>query len=138
MQPAKSTQMVLDRPAILRHLSGQSVRFEPGVPVGVAPQLVKTAIGMGAKVVDGVTPDLIEATITINHGPVDPGERLEEITRVVALMIARNDREEWTGTGTPNINRVIELVGYKVQKSEVLQALMDARKQNAVEEVTGG
>ena len=138
MKAKKSTKMVLDRRATLRHLSGQSVQFEPGVPVGVAPQLVKTAIGMGAKMVDGNTPNLAEEEPTpVNRGPVDPEERIEEITEVVAQMIERNDRDEWTGTGTPNVQRVTELLGYKVQKQEVVDAFAKARRTGGEEVVSG-
>jgi hypothetical protein len=132
MREKRSTKMVLDRRATLRHLSGQSVTFEPGVPVGVAPQLVKSAIGMGAKVVDGVTPNLLDEEPTpVNRGPIDPDERMQEITEVVAQMIERNDRDEWTGTGTPNVQRVTELLGYKVQKNEVVDAFAKARHKGA-------
>lgn len=138
MREKKSTKMVLDRRATLRHISGQSVQFEPGVPIGVAPQLVKSAIGMGAKVVDGNTPTFDEQEATpINRGPIDPDERIEEITEVVKQMIERNDRDEWTGTGTPNIQRVTELLGYKVQKNEVVDAFAKARKKGAEEVVSG-
>ena len=138
MRQKKSTQMVLDRRATLRHITGQSVTFEPGVPIGVAPQLVKSAISMGAKMVDGKTPDLSEdEAAPINRGPVDPEERMEEITEVVAAMIQRNDRDEWTGTGTPNVQRVTELLGYKVQKNEVVDAFAAARAGDGEEVVSG-
>ena len=124
----KSTQMVLDRKATLRHKIGQSFRFEPGIPVGIPPQCVKAVIAIGGKVVDGPTPDLEEdVSNKPNFGPIDPEERLEEITEVVKKMIERNDRDEWTGTGTPNVHRVTELLGYKVQKSEVVEAFAMAR-----------
>ena len=133
----KSTPMVLDRKAVLRHLSGHSIRFEPGVPIGVPPMLVKSAIGMGAKVVDGDTPNIFdeEQSKKPMAGPIDPGERLDEIIEVVSKMIERNDRDEWTGTGTPNVNRVAELVGYKVQKEEVVAAFAKAREENPEETV---
>lgn len=138
MRQKKSTQMVLDRRATLRHITGQSITFEPGVPIGVAPQLVKSAISMGAKMVDGKTPDLSEdEAAPINRGPVDPEERMEEITEVVAAMIQRNDRDEWTGTGTPNVQRVTELLGYKVQKNEVVDAFAAARAGGGEEVVSG-
>lgn len=138
MRKKTSTKMVLDRRATLRHISGQSVQFEPGVPIGVAPQLVKTAIGMGAKMVDGNTPDLSEDQPTpVNRGPIDPEERMEEIVEVVEKMIDRNDRDEWTGTGTPNVQRVTELLGYKVQKDEVVDAFAKARAVGEEEVVSG-
>jgi len=134
MRPKTSTQMVLDRKATLRHLCGQSIVFEPGVPVGVPPQMIKSAIGMGAKVHDGDTPDLSEEEHKQpNAGPVDPEERMEEIVKVVSEMIERNNREEWTGTGVPKVQRVTELVGYKVQKQEIVDAFAMAR--NNPEEV---
>jgi hypothetical protein len=46
-------------------------------------------------------------------------------------MIERNDRDEWTGTGTPNVQRVTELLGYKVQKNEVVDAFAKARHKGA-------
>lgn len=138
MRKKTSTKMVLDRRATLRHISGQSVQFEPGVPIGIAPQLVKTAIGMGAKMVDGNTPDLSEDQPTpVNRGPIDPEERMEEIVEVVEKMIDRNDRDEWTGTGTPNVQRVTELLGYKVQKDEVVDAFAKARAVGEEEVVSG-
>jgi len=133
-----SSKMVLDRRATLRHISGQSIAFEPGVPIGVPPQLVKSAIGMGATMSEGKTPDLSEPSPVVpNRGPADPDERLEEITVVVKEMIARNERSEWTGTGTPNIQRVTELLGYKVQKTEVVEAFGLAKQENVPEVVTG-
>lgn len=138
MKQKKSTKMVLDRRATLRHLTGQSIQFEPGVPIGVAPQLIKTAISMGAKMVDGNTPDLSEDEPTpMNRGPVDPEERMQEITEIVSQMIERNDRDEWTGTGTPNVQRVTELLGYKVQKNEVVDAFAAARASGGEEVVSG-
>lgn len=129
MRPNKSTQMVLDRKATIRHLCGQSIRFEPGVPIGVPPQMVKSAVSIGAKVYNGDTPDFSEeeANNRLNAGPVDPDERQEDILKVVKEMIARNERSEWTGTGVPKITRVTELVGYKVQKEEIVAAFAAAR-----------
>jgi hypothetical protein len=138
MRPQTSSKMVLDRRAVLRHITGQSIQFEPGVPIGVPPQLVKSAISMGARMTDGKTPDLAESeAMPVNRGPVDPDERMVEITEIVVQMIERNDREEWTGTGTPNVQRVTELLGYKVQKNEVVDAFAKARQKDHIETSTG-
>lgn len=130
MRTREPLQMQLDRTAILRHkATGMSFKFEPGKPVRIPPQCIKAAISMGARVVDGDTPDIFnEEKPQVNHGPIDPEERLEEIVEVVTQMIERNDRDEWTGTGTPSVPRVTELLGYKVQKSEVVEAFAKARE----------
>lgn len=134
MQQHMSSKMILDRRAVLRHSSGQSVRFEPGVPIGVAPQLVKSAIGMGARMAEGKTPDLSEPeSATVNRGPVDPDERIEEITEVIKGMIVRNERDEWDATGTPSVKYITETLGYKVQKTEVIDAFAKARQINVAE-----
>jgi hypothetical protein len=140
MRPKKSTQMVLDRNAVLRHPSGASIRFIRGEPIGVAPQLVRACIGMGAKSVTGdVRIDDEEAEDNKPYyGPSDPEERIEDMVPIIEAMIEKNDRSDWTGTGTPNVAKVTAMVGYKVTKEEILEAFNRARLTGEETEVNTG
>ena len=139
MRPTKSTKMVLDRNAVLRHPSGQSVAFKKGEPTGVAPHMVRAAIGMGAKAFEGeVKIEEEEVDNKPYYGPSDPEERLEDLEKIIREMIQTNERSEWTGTGTPNIAKLTAKVGYKIQKAEVLEAFNRARLTGKEEEVFAG
>jgi hypothetical protein len=139
MRPTKAVKMVLDRKAVLRHPTGHSFLFMPGVPVSIPPACVKAVLGMGGRAAEDKELDLSEDEEDTRpyYGPADPEERIEEIEKIVATMIETNARDDWTGTGTPNINVVSARVGYKVTKNEVLEAFNRARLTDEPEVVTG-
>lgn len=139
MRPTKAVKMVLDRKAVLRHPSGHSFLFMPGQPLSIPPECVKAVLGMGGRAAEDKELDLHddEENNKPYYGPVDPEERIGEIQEIVAKMIEVNNRDDWTGTGTPNINIVSARLGYKVTKSEVLEAFNRARVTDEVETSTG-
>jgi hypothetical protein len=139
MRPTKAVKMVLDRRAVLRHPSGHSFEFLPGQPLSIPPNCVKAVLGMGGRAAEDKEMDLSEEEVDHrpNYGPTDPEERIEEIVVKVKEMIENNQREDWTGTGTPNINVLSSRLGYKVTKPEVLEAFNQARLEDEPEVVTG-
>lgn len=112
--------MKLRRKFRLATTKGHSVLFEPDTPVFVPNSIVPEAVAVGAELAEegelDVTPKEPPAP---NTGPADASSREGDILKALNALVARNDRDDFTGGGLPKIYAVSGLVGYKVEKREL-------------------
>lgn len=111
----------LNRNYVLRSLLGQSVQFVKNQPVDVPALLEKEARSIGAERVDGDNPDVLDAE-TETVAPMTSGERTDQITTAFELLIERNDPKDFTGAGVPSVKAVEKIVGFDVDRAEVVEA----------------
>jgi hypothetical protein len=117
--------MQLHRSFRLATLKGHSVRFEKNTPTHVPNEVVAEAIAIGAIVVDGEEFDVTPKDAPKpNAGPAEAAVREEQILDAINALVMENDRESFTAGGIPKDKAVSGLVGYRVQKSEVMAVWM--------------
>lgn len=107
-------EMITSRDRTLAHL-GHTLNFKKGEPTWVPPECVAAAEALGADFVDP-PPEEVAAP-----APTEPqGEaRAEAIFAAFELLTARNGREDFTASGSPKVDAVRDMIGFKADKREV-------------------
>ena len=108
--------MVLHRSYVMRTKKGRSIRFVKDTPVLVPKELVPDAVAIGAVPEKGDQPDVIgdpDAPVVLS-----PGERDAKILDAIKVMIERNERGDFTGSGQPDARRMAPLTGFTVDSNE--------------------
>ena len=119
MAEAKSkTLLVLNRNYVLTTTKGHSVAFEKGKPTHVPPTIYQEALAIGAIPPDGEEPQ-VEDVVKTDNAPGDPAERAPLILAAIEKLVAENARDNFTAAGSPTVDAVSKLVGFKVQSKEV-------------------
>lgn len=121
MKDKEPVMMVLNRNYSLASTLGHVITFKKDVPMPIPPIMVRACAEMGAQRVDGVDPFAKEEA-TKETQPVDPGVRLEQIRVAIDALCERNLRDDFTAANTPKVSAVAEVVGYKVDRTEVTKA----------------
>lgn len=112
------TMLVLNRNFVLTTNKGHVIAFEANVPIHVPPAIYKDALGIGAIPPDGEAP-AVEDKVKLDAAPSDPGERAPLILEAIKKIVADNARENFTAAGSPTVEAVIKVVGFKVQSKEI-------------------
>lgn len=107
---------VLNRDYVLRTTKGHSIEFTKGVPVYVPSVIERDAVSIGAECVDGEVKMLDDEPVVIE---VSDEERREKIMAAFATLIARNEREDFTGTGQPAVKAVEKLADLNTDRAEI-------------------
>lgn len=128
-------KLVLNRDYTLTTLTGHSIFFKKNVPTHVPKPAWRDALAIGALPPDGV-PEEPEPEKTFTPPPSDPGERAELILKAFDVIVAKNEREDFTAAGLPTNSAVSALTGFKVQSKEVA-AVWQQRKDSLVEDTNG-
>jgi hypothetical protein len=119
MAEAKSkTLLVLNRDFVLTTTKGHSVAFKKGEPTHVPPAIYQEALGIGAMPPDGEAPQ-VEDEGKKAQAPSDPAERGPLILAAIEKLVETNERDDFTAAGSPAVDAVTKLVGFKVQAKEV-------------------
>ena len=119
MAEAKSkTLLVLNRNYVLTTTKGHSVAFKKGELTHVPPAVYQEALGIGAMPPDGEAPQ-VEDDSKKSAAPSDPAERGPLILAAIEKLVAANERDDFTAAGSPAVDAVAKLVGFKVQAKEV-------------------
>jgi hypothetical protein len=107
----------LNRTAELAGL-GHMINFRKGEKTWVPPELTQRAVGIGAERLD---PE--EEVADAPPAPVAPeGEaRDEAFVAAFELLVSKNAREDFTGTGVPSVKAVSDIIGFAVDKAELQQ-----------------
>lgn len=109
----------LHRNHLLRTTKGISVRFEKGVPTHVPSLAVNDAVAIGAvpAVEDRAQTDVIPPEPNVQI-PLTPAQRKEKIFEAFAEMVERNNRSDFTASGTPNAKKLVPMVGFDMSTNE--------------------
>lgn len=106
----------LNRDYVLATTRGHIINFVKGVPAWVPHECVQQAVSIGAECEEEV--DVIgDAPVPVVQ-PEGPA-RDEAFTTAFELLVARNNRDDFTGTGVPAVKAVQELLGFKPDKAEL-------------------
>lgn len=114
-------EMVLQRNHVVRSLNGSSAAFKAGVPTFVPPQLVPEAVAVGAVFVDGQTPNVLPPEEVAPVAPVSPEARKEAYEKAFVVLVKRNERFDFTGTGIPTAKAVEKLISWEPNPKELKQ-----------------
>jgi hypothetical protein len=114
-------EYVLNRNYVLRTTKGHTISFVKGEPSWVPPIIEKDAIAIGAERADGGATDPLgpekEAVKTIS------GEELKtQMFTAFELIVEKNDAKDFTGQGIPSVKAVERILGFDVDRSDVVQA----------------
>lgn len=112
---------VLNRNYTHRSLLGHSVEFKKGEPVFVPPILEKEVVAIGAQRVDGENPAVVEEVKKAEEVLSDD-QRQDELYAAFDLLVERNDSGDFTAQGIPTVKAVEKIVGFNVEKKEVVES----------------
>jgi hypothetical protein len=112
-------KLVMNRNYVLNTRTGHSLEFKKGVPIHVPPIAYAAAMEAGAVPPDGEDVEVEEKTEA--HVPNDPAERNPLIAKAIIDLVAANNREDFTAAGSPTVDAVSKLVGFKVRATEIAQ-----------------
>lgn len=106
---------VLNRTYVLAS-NGHMLRFEKGQPTSVPPECVKAVVAIGAECVDGPVDVLPPEEVPEPH--LTPADKQELMNKAFEKLIARNDRDDFEGSGKPNAAVLKEIVKFSFTKKE--------------------
>lgn len=113
-------EYVLNRNHVLRSTNGV-VSFEKGKPTWVVPALEKEAVAIGAERVDGDAPDPLSEMDKPSLPTYSPEEREEQIKIAFEMLVERNESKDFTAQGVPTVKAVERIVGFEVERGEILE-----------------
>lgn len=124
---------ILQRNHTLVSTMGHSVTFLKGKPTFVPPVLHSDALSIGAMPQDGEAPDVLGEEEKVQV-PMDPATRSKAILGAIKVVIARNERADFTAAGAPTAKAVERETGFDVDRREIndqLQVYHDAKAAEA-------
>jgi hypothetical protein len=106
----------LNRNYLLHTKTGNTIQFLKGEPTYVPKHCVKEAVALGAELLEGEVVDALEDEVVIVH--VTPEERVAKLKDAFRVLEERNERNDFTGNGQPNVHALEKLVGFAVEAKE--------------------
>lgn len=119
---------ILNRNFTLSNTKG-TITFEKGVPTNVPPYMVMDVVGIGAEAADGDTPSLVPVDAKQPDKP-EGDERKGQMFVAFEMLVERNESKDFTGSGVPTVKAVEAILGFDVERSEVLGAWTEFKKVN--------
>ena len=113
-------QFVLNRTHTLRTTNGV-LSFVKGEPTNVPPEMVKDIIAIGGIRADGEQVDTSEPVAAVKPALVGI-ERQDALYAAFALIAEKNDPKEFTGQGVPTVKAVEKIIGFDVERMELVEA----------------
>jgi len=113
-------EYVLNRNHTLRTTNGV-ITFVKGEPTRVPVAMERDAAAIGCIRADGADIDTSEPVPALK--PVVQGvERQDDLYAAFEMLIERNDSKDFTGQGVPSVKAIEKIVGFDVDRTEVLEA----------------
>jgi len=109
-------QFTLHRNHTLRTSKGHSILFKKGEPTWVPPLCVEDVVAIGAVPVDGEV-DVIPADAA-PKAELTPAERKQKITDAIGILLARNERGDFTGNNMPHCKKLQAITDFEVSTDE--------------------
>lgn len=116
---------ILDRDHKLLSVNG-CIEFNKGEPTWVPPALVREAISIGARALDGETPHPLGEEKEQAPEP-SAEDRARALTEAFDLLVDENDPASFTGQGVPTIKAIEKLTNMSFDKGEVGAAWREYR-----------
>lgn len=124
----------LNRNHVLRTLLGHAINFRKGEPTWVPPACVNEAVAIGAEAVDGDV-DVLGPEVE-EKPPLAPHEREAQIMAAIERLVERNERNDFTGAGLPDLRKMNAMLDFEATKPE--RDMVWQKYQAAVAEKTFG
>lgn len=99
-------------------------------PTEVHPQFQREALSLGANFCDGGE----EAPADVPPPPPAPdatAEEKEQIKAALILMLERNEEDDFTKAGQPNLRVVRELAGFNAERDEIYNTFAELKAEVA-------
>lgn len=111
-------KFLMNRNHTVTSTMGHSIAFKKGVATHVPREMEREVLAAGAYTAEGEGEVDMDDT---KKGPValEGDERIEMLKMILADMKVRNDREDFTATGTPKVKAVAEAAGFDVTAPEI-------------------
>ena len=107
-------KFTLNRDKVVASEKGHAVSFAKGEPTHVPPEMYDEVMAVGAVPED----ELAEPVKTGKEVPTDEREREEVIMPVLASILLRNDRDDFTASGVPKVEVISAGAGFRVSDRE--------------------
>lgn len=121
----------LHRNHILRTTKGFTVEFAKGEKTWVPPAVVPDAVAIGA--VSDEEIEVLEGEVQ-PVSSISPEEREKALFDAFELLLARNDRGDFTASGLPHAKKLSEICGFEIGNRERDAAWMTYTQNKANEE----
>ena len=107
----------LHRNYVLRTTKGHSIMFVKGKEVNVPDVCVSDAVAIGAVAVDAADGDVLgeEAKPELS---LTPDQRKAKLFEAFDIMKKRNERNDFTASGTPDARRILPLLGFEISSRD--------------------
>lgn len=110
-------EYILNRNHVLRSTSGV-ISFTKGEPTFVPRHMEREVVAIGAEIVEGTAPALLEPAKKLPLAPEGEARR-EQISIAIGLIVDRNDSADFTGSGAPSVKAVNKLLDFEIERSEL-------------------
>lgn len=111
-------KMVLNRNHTISTTLGHVVRFRKGEETDVPKEVVSLALSIGAELLDAAALADVQPVEEVKAALPEGDERETAIFKAIATLEERNEREDFSGSGAPNLDALKGLLGFKVDKVE--------------------
>ena len=106
-------KFVLNRNKTITSILGHAIEFKKGEPTHVPKEMWNDVIAQGA-VPEEEIEEAVEKQAPVLTGP----ERKEMIFAAFTVLVEKNEREAFTGNGSPHIRAVADITGFAVDAKE--------------------
>ncbi len=120
---------VLNRDYTYRSPNGV-VSFEKGKPTFVPAYLSREIAQIGGEQVDGDEVALLDPESKLAAIP-EGQDRLDQLFTAFELLIERNESSDFTAQGVPTVKAVEKIVGFDVERNEVVAAWAEHKASKA-------
>lgn len=107
-------KFVLHKDKTVVGTTGHAVEFKKGELTHVPKEMWGTVQAVGAIPENELPEDFVEAKKAID----DPAERKTALFAAFKDIVAKNDRDDFTGSGTPKADVVEAITGFKADSKE--------------------
>jgi len=119
-------RFLLNRNRTVASLSGHAIEFKKGELTHVPKEMWNDVIAIGA-----VPENEIQEEETIKQPVLSGDERKELIFAAFTALVEKNERESFTGNGSPHIRAVADITGFPVDAKERDALWSEFRQLNA-------
>jgi hypothetical protein len=106
----------LNRNYLLHTKTGNTIHFKKGEPTFVPKHCAKEAVALGAELIEGEAVDALPDEVDVVV--LSPEERVAKLKDAFRVLEGREERNDFTGTGLPNVTALSKIVGFEVEAKE--------------------
>lgn len=123
-------KMKMDRDFTIRSTVGHTLGFKAGKEMAVPPVLVNECLKYGAVYCEG---EKAPKQCKSKKSSPDGDDRVAAVANAMESIFVRNDREDFTGSGSPDLKALSLEAGFKVDVKERDKAWEEFTKDKNVE-----